>query len=272
MRVSPPYDRYLRLLGFCSPPAGVEGLCALVREHIFRVPFENISKLVLFHREKNGRAATLTEFLDGIEHYDLGGTCYTNNPFFFELLREAGYDADLLAADMSNPDVHTSIRVRLDLREYHIDVGYGAPFSAPMPLDRLPYEIRNGRFRYVLDGTSTPDRYEMAHWRGNERIHGYAVHGPPRDFAYFRGTIEDSYLPGKTFMTWLRIARCFEDHSVDLIDRTLTIHREGQSRDYELNSMKEVRSAVDDELRMPRSPVEEAIEVLEQVNQKRFFG
>lgn len=272
MHLAAPHLRYLRLLGFESPPSGFEGLRALVRAHIFRVPFENISKLLLFQREGAGRVSTLSEFLDGIEYQDLGGTCYTSNPFFLELLRAIGYDADLLAADMATPDVHTSIRVRLDSRQYHIDVGYGAPFSEPVPLDRLPREIRNGRFRYILNCTSAPAKYEMAHWREGERIHGYVVHGPPRDYEYFRRTIEDSFLPGKTFMTWLRITRFFEDHWVDLIDRTLTIHRESHSCDFELNSMKEMRNAVDNELRMPRCPVEEAIAVLEQLNQKKFFG
>jgi arylamine N-acetyltransferase len=244
----------------------------MVREHLLRVPFENVSKLMLFQREGKGRVTTLSEFLDGIENHDLGGTCYTNNPFLFELLRAIGYDADLLGADMTNPDVHTSIRVRLDSRQYHVDVGFGAPFSKPIPLDPLPCEIRNGRFRFVFGRTSKPGIYEMQHWRGEERIHGYAVHGPPRPFEFFRRTIEDSYLPGKTFMTWLRIARFFDDHSVDLIDRTLTIHRDGDSHDHELNSMKEMRDVVDNELCMPRCPIEEAIEVLERLNGKNFFN
>jgi hypothetical protein len=112
----------------------------------------------------------------------------------------------------------------------------------------------------------------MAHWRGDERIHGYVVHEPPRDFSYFRRTVEDSFLPGRTFMTWLRIARFFDDHSVDLIDRTLTIHRGCCSRDYEVTSVKEIRDAIDNEMGMPRCPVEEAVEVFERLNGKKFFA
>jgi arylamine N-acetyltransferase len=271
MQLAAVHARYLRLLGFTSPPVGPDGLSALVREHLFRVPFENISKLLLREHESAGRVTTLPEFLGGIEHHDLGGTCYTNNPYLYELLRAIGYDADLLAADMTNPDVHTSIRVRLDSAEYHIDVGFGAPFSQPIALGRLPHVIRCGVFRYALDRDVAPGRYEMAVWRGDERVHRYVVHGPPREFEYFRRTIEESYLPGKTFMTWLRIARFFDDHAVDLIDRKLTIHRGCESREIQLNSMQEMRAAVDNELRMPRCPVGEAIGVLERLNGKRFF-
>lgn len=272
MNLTEPYSRYLRLLGFSSPPSGLDGLRALVREHLFRVPFENVSKILLIKREGRGRVTSLTEFMDGIEYHDLGGTCYTNNPHLFELLRVLGYDADLLAADMTNPNVHTCIRVRLDSAEYHIDVGFGAPFSEPVALSRLPHEIRSGAVRYVLDRNAAPGEYEMAVWRESERIHRYVVHGPPRDCEYFRQTVEASYLPGTTFMTWLRIGRFFEDHSVDLIDRKIKIHRGGQTREIQLKSMKEMRAAVDNELCMPRCPVEEAVEVMERMNARKFFG
>lgn len=271
MHVAEPYDRYLRLLGFVSPPTGLDGLHALVREHLFRVPFENVSKLLLFRREGSGRVTTLPEFLDGIEELDLGGTCYTNNPYLSQLLRVIGYDADLLGADMMNPDVHTSIRVRLNGAEYHIDVGFGSPFSYPIPLAELPHEIQSGSMRYVFDRGPRSGSYQLGLWKGGERIQHYVVHGPARDFCYFHRTVEESYLPGKTFMTWLRIARFFEDYSVDLVDRKLTIHRGSESRDFIMNSMREIRAAVSDELGMPRCPVEEAIDVLERFNQKKFF-
>ena len=100
--------------------------------HICRVPFENISKLLLIGREGTPRPTRLPEFLDGIERQDLGGTCYSNNPFLVELLRALGYDADLLGADMSSPNVHTVIRVRLDGAEWHVDAGYGGPFWRPI--------------------------------------------------------------------------------------------------------------------------------------------
>src|ERR1035438_69834 len=47
----------------------------IVRRHLCRVPFENVSKLLLLGREGAGRVTMLAEFLDGIEHRDLGGTC-----------------------------------------------------------------------------------------------------------------------------------------------------------------------------------------------------
>src|SRR5574338_351407 len=108
-------DRFLVVLGIRQRPAGYGGLCEMVRQHLLRGPFENISKLLLFDKEGSGRPIEIGEFLEGIESADLGGTCYSSNPFLAELLRTLGYDAVLLGADMSQPDVHTSINVRLDV-------------------------------------------------------------------------------------------------------------------------------------------------------------
>lgn len=71
-------NRYLRLLGIQGTPEGIAGLREIVSKHLRRVPFENVSKLLLFGREGAGRVTTISKFLDGIENLDLGGTCYTN--------------------------------------------------------------------------------------------------------------------------------------------------------------------------------------------------
>src|SRR5512140_122967 len=145
------FQRYLALLGIETRPEGLDGLRPLVRAHIMRVPFENVSKLLLFDREGRGRMNTIEEFLDGIEHHDLGGTCYTSNPFFCQLLNELGYRAELRSADMNTPNVHSSIRVLLDGHEYHVDVGNAAPFLSPVALDEFPYQVSRGEMRWVFD-------------------------------------------------------------------------------------------------------------------------
>src|ERR1035438_2674808 len=111
-----PFQRYLRLLGIVGRPSGLDGLRTLVRWHLAAVPFENISKLLLVDRERTGRVTTLTEFLDGIEYSDLGGTCYTNNPYLTELLRDLGYDADLLGADIDRKSTR--------LNSSHLGISY----------------------------------------------------------------------------------------------------------------------------------------------------
>ena len=230
------------------------------------MPFENVSKLTLFGREGAGRVTTVSEFLDGIENYDLGGTCYTNNPYLAELLQALGYDAGLLGADMTKPDVHTVIRVRIDGVAWHVDVGFAAPFRQPIRLDQLPYEVEHGNDRYVLDGD------EMSVYSGRERQYGYIMHGPPRKTEFFRPVVLASYNRNQTFMTCLQITRFFEEHTVELRNRKLIRYRGSESSYTTLSTLAELRSAVATSLAVPRCPVEKAIAVLEQVTGKPFFG
>ncbi len=263
------YQRYLRLLGFERPPSGEAGLREIVRRQLCRAPFENVSKLLLVEREGAGRMTTLAEYLDGIEHRDLGGTCYSNNPFLCELLRELGYDADLLGADMSTPNVHTSIRVHLGAVDYHVDVGYAGPFREPIRLDGLPYEVEQGRLRYVFDRRG--EDYAMDVFDGCERAHGYVVHPEARTIEFFRPVILDSFERGKTFMTCLRITRFFDGHAVELRDRRLLRFQGAQTDETELRNMVELEAAMRDEFAMPRCPVREAVRALESITGQSFW-
>src|ERR1017187_213337 len=264
-------QRYLRLLGIRTPIAGPVGLDEIVHRHLCCVPFENVSKLLLLGREGAGRVTPLPEFLDGIEHHDLGGTCHTSNPFLASLLNALGYQADLLGADMSKPNVHTSIRVRLSGVEYHVDVGYGAPFRRAIRLDRLPWEFEQGRYRLVFDRASVPAAYQASVYSGGQCLHGYIVHPPAREAGFFDNEVIESYRPGMTFTSMLRIIRFFDDHAADLEDTRLSIHRGGETTTKLLGNMTELRAAVANDLAMPRCPIEEAVAVLEQLTGRSVF-
>jgi arylamine N-acetyltransferase len=266
------YQRYLRLLGIEGLPSGLDGLRALVRAHLLRVPFENVSKLLLFGREGGGRFFTLPEFLDGIEQYELGGTCYGANPFLADLLRALGYETDLHGANMPpRLNVHTSLRVRIDSRAYHVDVGYGGPFREPISLDRLPFEMVEGAHRYVLDRDPRGEGFEMSVFTGEERVHGYIVHGPPRPLEFFTPAMQNSFGPGATFLNCLRICRFFDSHSVTLLNGSLSIHRGALATYRELNSAAEIETALADDLQMPRCPAREAIDIMERISGKPLF-
>ncbi len=267
-----PYKRYFRLLGIEDLPSGLEGLRTLVRRHLAIVPFENVSKLLLCDRAPSGHITSLPEFLDGIEFSDLGGTCYTNNPFLTDLLRALGYDAELLGADMSRPNVHTCIRARIGSVAYHIDVGFGAPFREPLRLDRLPVKIEEGTNRYLLETDPGSSGLRLRMLSGEDPGPAYVVHAPARPREFFNRVVLDSFAPASTFMNCLRISRVFEAHSLDLIDRTLYRHEAGKTAIAHLESLKELQAAVKDQFGMPRCPIEHAVAILERLTGKPFFG
>jgi arylamine N-acetyltransferase len=138
-------------LGVAKREPCVPALAELVSAHVMRVPFENVSKL--YRRKHLGLAGLpgIELFLEGIERYHFGGTCYSNNFHLYTLLASLGYRARLCGADMSNPDVHMVIMVNVDGREYLVDGGYAAPFLSPLPRDlKEDYVVALGRDRYVL--------------------------------------------------------------------------------------------------------------------------
>jgi arylamine N-acetyltransferase len=188
------------------------------------------------------------------------------------LLRDLGYDVDLLGADMSRPDVHTCLRVRIGSDAFHVDVGFAAPFREPVRLDLLPWRIDEGINRYIFDRDTGSDRFRMAMYARGEFSDAYVVHGPPRPASHFEPAVVDSYRKDATFMRRLRIGRVFENYSVDLVDRKLYRHQAGTTTVTTLESVRDLKAAVHEELRMPRCPIESAIAILERLTSTPFYG
>ncbi len=216
------FARYLSLLGVPRRRPGPEALRELTLAHLTCVPFENVSKLYL-RRQTASRLPTLARFLDGIERYRFGGTCYANNFHLHQLLAHLGYRADLCGADMSAPDVHLVNAVSLDGSQYLVDGGYGAPFLEPMRLDLgHDQEVRSGRDGYVLKPRDPSGRSQMEHYRDGRLRHGYRLNPTPRRIEEFAGVIDDSFREDATFMNALMVARFWPGRSLTLRNLTLT--------------------------------------------------
>jgi len=220
------FERYLSILGIEPEEPSLDHLSRLVRAQLMRVPFENISKLFLKKTRNASFIPSLEEHLDGIERFNFGGTCYANNPYFAELLRHCGYDVDLCGADMTRPDVHVISVVRLEGREYLVDVGYGAPFYAPMPLDLdREQEIPWGENRYVLYPRDEQRRSRMDQYRDGKLVHGYLAKSEPREIDDFAEVIHHSYTDAATFMNVVVVerfspGRSLRFHNFDLREST----------------------------------------------------
>lgn len=252
--------RYLRLLGIEARPPSHAALAELVAAHLARVPFENVTKLLAHGRGQAPGTPACDRFLDGVEHANLGGTCFACGFHVHDLLVHLGYDVSLCGAAMARPDVHVVNVVRLDGREWLVDVGYGAPLTAPLPLDAdEPVTAAVlGRDRWVLrpnDG----GRAWVEHERDGEVVHGYAVDPTPRERAHFAGAIADSFAPEAEFLTRLRIVSHRPERSVLVRDRRVTVVSEGIARVKELNGAAEVAGVVEALVGVPAQMTREAI-------------
>ena len=200
-----PFDRYLSLLNVVPRPPSYEALRELVDAHLCRVPFENVSKVHRMQTEGLRGLPRLVAYLDGIDRYGFGGTCYLNGYFVHLLLAHLGYDVDLCGADMSESDVHLVNVVRVGGREFLVDVGYAAPFHEPIPLDLdEEYSVELGRDRYAFMPRSADGWVSQVHCRNGEQVHEYHVNPTPRTIDHFEAVVLDSYRPEGEFVTQLR--------------------------------------------------------------------
>jgi arylamine N-acetyltransferase len=254
------FERYLRLLGVEAAEPSFAELGKLVRSQLIRVPFENVSKLL--GRKRGQRyIPELEQHVVGIERHNFGGTCYANNPHFNLLLKWLGYDADLCGAAMNAPDVHIVSVVRVEGREYLVDVGYAAPFYEPLARDLDQVQTLDyGRTRYILHPRDEQGRSRMDLLRDGERIHGYVVNSKPRGLDHFETVMRESYLPAATFMNAVVVERFFEDRSIRIHNLSLSESDGDQTTVTKLGGRDELVAAIEAHCEMPGGLVREAIE------------
>jgi N-hydroxyarylamine O-acetyltransferase len=128
---------YLARLGVDDrPPPTAETLALLHREHLERVPFENLD----IHL---GVAIELDDvsFTEKVALRNRGGFCYELNGAFASLLGELGFEVELLEARVYTPAGlggrfgHLCLGVRIEEREWLADVGFGRGcFDEPIHL------------------------------------------------------------------------------------------------------------------------------------------
>lgn len=225
----PPGDawlrRYLAFLGIDGGAPSLDALAALVRAHLLAVPFENATAL-LRRRAHPGGAAPDPDpetLLANWERRAGGGVCFEIVPMIARLLAGLGYEAHVVLGQISLPNGHQAVHVALGGRRYLVDLGNGAPFFAPIPLDELPHEIRRHGLAYrfdrgahdaellqdrLIDGTwTTYCRYDLRPATREACDAGYQHHHTP-NASWVTGT--------------LTMVRCTEDAVHALRDDTLT--------------------------------------------------
>jgi arylamine N-acetyltransferase len=256
-------ERYLGMLGLVRSESSLSALRELIATHLYRVPFENISKLY-YHRRRNlNTLPDIKLYLEGMERYHFGGTCYANNSHFCDLLASLGYDARLCGADMSAPDVHAAILVRLEGREYLVDVGYGAPFWEPMPRDlTTDFEIQFGREHYVLKPQDADGSSRMEQYNDGVLRHSYRAKPAARTIADLASVIADSFRPDATFLNAVVAARFSPAHSIAIRNLKLTETRDGKPMEHMLKNREELVAAIATHFSIPPEITREALDGL----------
>jgi N-hydroxyarylamine O-acetyltransferase len=138
---------YLQRIGVAGPVSpGLRTLTRLHRQHLYTVPFENLS-IHLGEPVDLDKAA----LYDKIVRRRRGGFCYELNGLFAALLRELGYPVTLLSAGVARfggkfgPEFdHLLLLVELD-RRWMVDVGFGENFKSPLDLDATGEQVQGSK-------------------------------------------------------------------------------------------------------------------------------
>jgi arylamine N-acetyltransferase len=135
-------QRYLSLIGVEKSAPGLDLLRRLVRAHVQAVPFENSGSLLRRRAAGTGPVPALDPeaLLAEWAARRSGGVCFEHTEMFGRLLRDVGYEVSPIAGEISFPGSHQALVVTLAAGRWLVDVGNGAPFFEPIPLDR-PLEI-----------------------------------------------------------------------------------------------------------------------------------
>jgi N-hydroxyarylamine O-acetyltransferase len=253
-------DRYLAILGVARREPSLAALRELVAAHLTRIPFENISKL--YYRKRLGlvNLPPIRLYLDGIEQYHFGGTCYSNNYHFHLLLRSLGYEAKLCASDMKTPQVHALNMIRIEEREYMADTGYAAPLLEPIPRDlAVDYETRLGRDRYVLKPQDANGCSRLELYRDGVLRHGYLAKPEPRKIEDFSKVIAASFSADATFLNSVLLVRFYPGRSVLIHNLTLVESEADRSTVHELANRDELIAAIEQRFGIAGEIVKEAV-------------
>ena len=259
-------EQYCRLLGIRRRKPSYEALVELVAAHMMRIPFENVSKL--YYRKRDGlrRLPDLRQYLDGIERYNFGGTCYPNNYYLHLLLAHLGYDVMLCGADMANPDVHLVNIVSLDGREFLVDAGYAAPFLEPFPRDlRQDHVVTLGRDRYILKPQDGEGCSRLELYRDGRLKHSYIAKPIPRPIEHFTRVITDSFADHATFMNAILLVRFFPNRSLAIHNLTIIESERTRSHIHPLANREELAGVVEEHFAIPGTIVAEAVAELGQL-------
>lgn len=158
----------------------LETLRLLQRQHLFRVPFENLD----IHWKRPIILDT-DRFYAKIVEGGRGGFCYELNGLFNELLMAVGFHTHLISGRVYGPDKipgpefdHMAIVVLVNGEEFLADVGFGDFIAEPLKVDPSSEQVdREGIFivRFTEHGGFEVEKKDGNIWKA-ECLFGRNAH------------------------------------------------------------------------------------------------
>ncbi len=238
-------DAYLARLGWetpTRPEPSFDSLRRLHLAHLQAVPFEDLSIHV-------GEPIVLDvgALVDKVVRRRRGGFCYELNGAFAGLLEALSFEVTMLEAGVvfdggkeGPPFDHMTLRVDIDGASWLADVGFGACFFVPLPLDdRTDHDDPGGVFRISAhgDGELELSKNGVPEYRFRPGPHVLADY---EAMCRFHQTSPESHF---THNSLCSLPLDGGHGRVSMRYRTLIITRDGERTEQELTTADEVRHA-----------------------------
>ena len=256
-------DRYLGLLGVEHAAPSLEALSRLRRAHVRAVMFENVTSTLRRRAHPTGPVPPIDPeaLLETWEQGRGGGVCFELAEMFGGLLVGLGYRAHLVLGQITFLGSHQAVLVELDERRYLVDVGNGAPFFEPIPLEGT-VEVRRAGLAYrfrpdEVAGRWVQERLIAGLW---EPFCRYELRPP--DPAAGEAAYQRHHTLGEGWVVDdLRLVRCRDDEVYALRSGQLSHFTPAGKRSHPVSGASCVRLAAE-VFGTPALPVESALRAL----------
>lgn len=256
---------YLQWLGLSAQTPSLPALTHLTERHLLTVPFENVTTLLRYRDNPPPMPnPNLEQLVDGWHHQAGGGLCYEISRALGQLLSMLGYSVAPITGTITWPDSHEALLVQIDQRRYLVDVGNGAPFFHPIPVDDVTTIDHAGlRYRFLPQPPDhlIQERYVAEVWQPfcdltlvprapEELTPGYQRHHQPGE--------------GR-FVAELMLVRADATHLWALNNATFTEYSPKGRHRQQLGNAREFVEVAADGFHLPHLPILDAIRVLEKL-------
>ena len=263
--------KYLKLLGIQMEPPSVSFLATIVKHHLLKVPYENISKIIRLY-QVGPSIPTLEEFVAGIAETTYGGTCFAQNIYLNQILNFLGFKSKLIGIRKDGFLSHPSLRVDIGGSNYFVDVGLMSSFSGPYrihPSESFNKDIGNQRF--VFSSMADLENYSLEIFRDGKMIRGFESSSLAISEEDLEIGIRKTFERSAMFMTTLCVHRVFETRSLGIWNKNFYQIKGVEHSVWQIESYSELKSIFKDELMLPLYPLDLTLDLLQRNGAAKLF-
>ncbi|MFK3937380.1 arylamine N-acetyltransferase [Alkalihalobacillus sp. NPDC078783] len=254
---------YLAFLNMELNKPSYDYLYQLCHAHLHTFAFENISKLILTDSGEDWIPST-EQFIENYSQHYFGGTCYTLNTSFMQLLLKIGFNCSPVKVGKD----HLAIIVTLNEANFYVDVGSAAPIFKPINLDLIEPSTRifgSDKIQII----QTDSGYEYLRWKDNQKreMNWTFQLNEIAEVDKFKPIYRKSVQPEASFMKILRckVWQNNRDRSLSLFNNVFTIeNNNGDRTTTYLSTVNEMETVLDKEFKLKGMPIRAAMEILEK--------